>query len=99
MNKKIVELSTKRKVEIKEMSIDDVDYCNDLLSMIQEDSGSTALRGLNKSRTAWLRKGIAGGDFKDKISKTVPDTALRELSDEEKNELNMLIQDYQKLGE
>ena len=99
MSKKIVELSTKRKVEIKEMSIDDIDYCNDLLSMIQEDNGSTALRGLNKSRTAWLRRGVSGGDFKAKVEGGMSDEALKELSATEKNELNILIQDFQRLGE
>lgn len=99
MKKKIVELSTKRKVEINEMSIDDVDFCNDLLSISQNDSGNTVLKGLNKARTSWLRKGIAGGDFKVKINGNVPDSVLKELSEDEKNELNTLIQDYQKLGE
>ena len=99
MNKKIVELSTKRKIEINEMSIDDVDFCNDLLSISKDESGGTVLRGLNRARTAWLRKGIAGGDFKVKVNGDVPDSVLKELSEEEKNELNTFIQDYQKLGE
>ena len=98
MSKKIVELSTKRKVEIAEMSIDDVDYCSDLLS-ISNDNGNTVLRGMNKARTAWLRKGIAGGDFKVKVNGNVPDDVLKELSEDEKNELSSLIQEHQKLGE
>tara|TARA_Y100000401_G_scaffold112122_1_gene111165 strand:- start:865 stop:1161 length:297 start_codon:yes stop_codon:yes gene_type:complete len=98
MSKKIVELSTKRKVEICEMSIDDVDYCNDLLSVTTE-SDNTVLRGMNKARTAWLRKGIVGGDFKTKIDGSVPDSVLKELSEDEKNELIGIIQEYQQLGE
>ena len=99
MNKKIVELSTKRKVEICEMSIDDIDNCNDLLESSQGSQGQTVLKNLNKARTAWLRAGVVGGDFKVKINGEVPDSVLRELSEDEKNELNTLIQDYQKLGE
>ena len=99
MSKKIVELSTKRKVEIAEMSIDDMDYCNDIITMSQDDNGKTVIKNLNKARTAWLRKGIAGGDFKSKFNGSVSDSALKELSEDEKNELNALIQEHQKLGE
>lgn len=102
MSKKIVELSTKRKVELKMMSVDDVDTCNDIISITTDESNNTVLRGLNKSRTAWLRRGILGGDFNSKpITKNgfLSDGCIKELSEEERNELNTVIQDYQKLGE
>ena len=99
MNKKIVELSTKRKVEICEMSIDNIDGCNDLLEISQGSRGQTVIKNLNQARTAWLRAGIIGGDFKVKMNGKVPDSVLKELSEDEKNELNTFIQDYQKLGE
>ena len=102
MAKKIVELSSKRKVELKELSIDDMDYCSDLIKLETSDNGKTIVNGLNKARTAWLRKGIAGGEFnKFKTdANVVPlDSVLKELTDEEKNELSVAIQEYQKLGE
>lgn len=101
MAKKIVELSTKKKVELKEMSIDEIDFCNDATSLKQDSDGSSYITGLSKSRTAWLRRGIAGGDFKRfKIEDgVVSDSVLKQLTDDEKNELIQEIQGYQSLGE
>ena len=39
MAKKIVELKSKRKVELKEMSIDDIDICNDLTILKNDEDG------------------------------------------------------------
>jgi hypothetical protein len=63
MAKKIVELSTKRKVELKEMSLDEVDFCNDIAIVKYEDGEVSHVIGVSKTRTAWLRRGILGGDF------------------------------------
>ena len=103
MAKKNVELSSGRKIELKEMSIDDVDLCSDIAEIIYNEAGEVStVRGVSKSRTAWLRRGIAGGDFKDfslNGKGLVGDTVLKELNDAEKNELMNLIQGYQSLGE
>ena len=101
MAKKIVELKSKRKVELREMSIDDVDACNDMTVLRTDENGEAYVVGLSKARTAWLRKGIAGGDFKPfKIENDeVIDKVLRQLTEEEKNELLPLIQGHQQLGE
>ena len=103
MAKKIVELASKKKVEIKEMSIDEIDYCTDVIQLKTDESGNQIIGNMAKSRTAWLRRGIKGGDFKNfKIdSKTgfVTDNVIKQLTDEEKNELIQEIQEYQKLGE
>ncbi len=102
MAKKIVELSTKRKVELKEMSIDEVDTCQDITVLKTDENGGQYIVGISKARTAWLRRGIAGGDFK-KFKKDsngiAADNVLKELSEEEKNELVALIQEYQNMGE
>jgi hypothetical protein len=99
---KEVELSSKRKVKIKEMSIDDVDFCSDILEAIYSSSGEViAVKGLSKTRTAWLRRGIAGGDFKDFSINgrgLVNDSTLKELSESEKSELSSHIQEYQEVG-
>ena len=103
MAKKNVELKSGRKIQLKEMSIDDVDFCSDIAEIIYNDAGEVStVRGVSKSRTAWLRRGIAGGDF-DNFSLNgkglVGDTVLKELNEAEKNELMGLIQGYQSLGE
>ena len=102
MSKKTVELKSKKKIELKEMSIDEVDFCNDQSTMRYEDGEMTHITGLSKSRTAWLRRGIKGGDFKAfKTNKDgyPADSVLKQLSEEEKNELVQLVQEYQNLGE
>ena len=48
-----------------------------------------AIKNLSKARTAWIRKGIEGAD----------DKFIKSLTDDEKNELSVAIQDYQRLGE
>ena len=102
MSKKIVELKSKKKIELREMSIDEVDFCNDLAVMKYENGEVSHISGLSKTRTAWLRRGIKGGDFK--AFKTgadgyPEDSVLKQLNEEEKNELVQLVQEYQSLGE
>ena len=102
MSKKIVELKSKRKVELKEMSIDEVDFCQDLAVMKYENGEVSHVSGLSKTRTAWLRRGIKGGDFKSfetDIDGYLKDSVLKQLTEQEKNELVKLIQEYQSLGE
>ena len=101
MAKKIVELSSKKKVELKEMSIDEIDFCNDMTTLRQDEGGESYITGLSKSRTAWLRRGISGGDFKAFKAEggIVADSVLKQLTDDEKNELVKEIQGYQNLGE
>tara|TARA_Y100000310_G_scaffold254853_1_gene262040 strand:- start:3715 stop:4023 length:309 start_codon:yes stop_codon:yes gene_type:complete len=102
MSKKIVELKSKKKIELKEMSIDEVDFCNDLAVMKYEKGEMSHLSGLSKTRTAWLRRGIKGGDFsafKTDTNGYPTDSVLKQLSETEKNELVQLVQEYQDLGE
>tara|TARA_Y100000310_G_scaffold323879_1_gene384929 strand:- start:614 stop:916 length:303 start_codon:yes stop_codon:yes gene_type:complete len=95
------ELSTGRKVEIKEMSIDDMDFCLDIPTLEYKDGVAVAIKNANKARTAWIRKGLAGGDFKNWKAKgaTPSDSVIKELTDLEKDELRLLIQECQHLGE
>ena len=102
MSKKTVELKSKRKVDLKEMSCDEVDFCNDLAVMKYEDGEISHISGLSKTRTAWLRRGIKGGDFKPfkaGVDGYPEDSVLKQLTEEEKNELVQLVQEYQSLGE
>ena len=103
MDTKTVELSSKKKVKIKEMSIDDIDYCQDLTVIVYgEDNNVEHIKNVSKSRTAWIRHGLFGGDFKNwstNVKGQPADSVLKELSETEKNELMTMIQEHQKLGE
>ena len=91
-------LKSKRKVILKEMSIDDMDHCNDMLRLGVDKDGYYQ-QGINKMQTAWIRKGLSGGDFKIAINGVVPDSVIRELNETEKIELVGLIKEYNNLGE
>ena len=82
-------LSTKRKVKLKEMTIDDMDHCNDLQHICQESDGGISIYGLNKSNTAWIRKGVEGSD----------DKFIKSLNENEKIELVALVKEHNTLGE
>ena len=103
MAKKNVELASGRKVELKEMSVDEVDFCQDIAQIVYNEEGEVStVRGVSKSRTAWIRRGLAGGDFKDfslDLKGFAGDSVIKELSETEKNELMQLIQGYQNMGE
>ena len=91
-------LSTKRKVILKDMDVDDMDNAKDLCRFSQEKDGMMTVYNVNKSNTAWIRGGLIGGDFKTEINGSVPDSVIKELSDVEKGELVKLIQDFNSLG-
>jgi len=82
-------LESKRDVKIKEMSVDDIDFCNDLPQMRYENDQVVAITNLSKARTAWIRKGVDKAD----------DKFIKSLSEDEKNELSLAVQEYQRLGE
>ncbi len=89
METKKIKLKSGTSVTLKEMSVDDIDLCNDMPMLRYEDDKVVAIQNLSKARTAWLRKGTVGCD--DKI--------LRKLSEDEKTELSLLVQEFQRLGE
>ena len=102
MSKKIVELKSKKKVELREMTLDEVDYCNDLAVMKYEEGELSHISGLSKTRTAWIRRGIKGGDFKGyktNLEGYPEDSVIKQMTEDEKNELVRVIQEYQTLGE
>ena len=84
-----MKLSTGKEVKLKEMSVDDIDYCNDLPQMRYEGNEIVAIANLAKARTAWIRKGVEGAD----------DKFIKSLSEDEKNELSLAVQEHQRLGE
>jgi|TARA_R100000479_G_C6270514_1_gene159326 hypothetical protein len=86
---KSIKLATDKEVKIKEMSVDDIDFCNDIPEMKYDGDNLVAIKNLSKARTAWIRRGADGAD----------DNFIKSLNDDEKNELSIAIQDYQRLGE
>ena len=90
MAKKVIELSTKRKVELKEMSVDEIDFCSDMATIdLTDDGGVKNIGNLSKSRTAWIRRGVKGGDFNSKPyiddKGFLSDKCIKELSELEKS--------------
>ena len=84
-----MKLSTGKEPKLKEMSVDDIDYCNDLPQMRYEGNEVGAITNLAKARTAWIRKGVEGAD----------DKFIKSLSEDEKNQVSLAVQEYQRLGE
>jgi len=86
---KDIKLNSGKEVKIKEMSVDDIDFCNDIPEMRYDGDNLVAIKNLSKARTAWIRRGVEGAD----------DNFIKSLNDDDKNELSVAIQDYQRLGE
>jgi hypothetical protein len=57
--------------------------------MRYEGSEIVAITNLAKARTAWIRKGVEGAD----------DSFIKSLTEDEKNELSLAVQEHQRLGE
>ena len=92
-------LSTGRKVEIKIMPQNDIAHCEDIIEIHYEDGQATTIKNASKSKTAWIRKGLGGGDFNATINGSVPDDVFREMTQAEQDELRILIQESQYMGE
>ena len=86
---KEITLSTDKKVKLLEMSVDDIDFCNDVPEMRYDNNELVTIKNLAKARTAWIRKGVDGAD----------DKFIKSLTDDEKNEISVAVQEYQRLGE
>mgnify|MGYP003663311986 FL=1 len=78
-----------KSVKLKEMSVDDIDFCNDVPQMRYEGDQVVAITNLSKARTSWIRRGVEGAD----------DKFIKSLSEDEKNELSLAVQEFQRLGE
>ena len=97
---KEVKLLSGRKVKLKNMTIDQIDECKDIPQLLYKDGETTSIRNVYKARTAWLRCGIGGGDFDDygEVNGKTLDNVLKQLTDDEIEELVNVIQKGQVLG-
>jgi hypothetical protein len=57
--------------------------------MRYEGNEIVAITNLAKARTAWMRKGVENAD----------DEFIKSLTEDEKNELSLAVQEFQRLGE
>ncbi len=100
MNKS--QLKTGRNVIIRDISIDDIDEIEDITQVVMENGVPVSIKGLARQRTAWLRSGLAGGDFEDWGKKPngsiPPDEVLKQLSHSEKEECIVLIKESQHIN-
>jgi hypothetical protein len=72
-----------------DMSVDDIDFCNDIPQMRYENEKMVAIVNLAKARTAWIRKGVKGAN----------DEFIKSLSEDDKNNISIAVQEHQRLGE
>lgn len=72
-----------------DMSVDDIDFCNDIPQMRYENDKMVAIVNLAKARTAWIRKGVKGAN----------DEFIKSLSEDDKNNISIGVQEHQRLGE
>ena len=94
-------LKSGRKVKIRELSVDKIDELKDIIKMKYHRDGSTVVENLNAARTAWIRAGLGGGEFKGWKPNGVnpPDSVLKQLSNVEREEVFDIVQSSQIMGE
>ena len=96
-----VTLKSKRKVKIKNLTVDQIDECKDTPEIVFLQDGTQTIKNVNKAKTAWLRFGIGGGYFTDRegnpleVNGYVHDDVILQLSDKEVDELVTAIQNNQ----
>ena len=92
-------LSSGRNVIIKEIAIDIIDDLKDIPEIYFIEDGQKTIRNVNKAQTAWIRNGLGGGDFEGwkPNGSITPDDVIRQLSDQERAELVVLIQKGQQM--
>ena len=90
-------LKSGRKVKIKELSEDQIADLKDIPEVYLNSEEKVVYRKVNKAHLAWLRCGIGGGDFDDWKPNGVapPDHVLRQLTEEERVEIVLLVKECQ----
>ena len=90
-------LKSGRKVQIKELTEDQIADLKDIPEIYFIGEQKRTIRNTNKAHLAWLRSGLCGGDFDDWKPNGVapPDHVLKQLKEDERLELVVLIQECQ----
>ena len=91
-----VKLKTGKKAKVKDISVDKMDDLKDIMKFVTYPDGSSTINNVSKHRTAWLRNGLSSiGDWTAKNGEIVPDNVLKLLTEAEKDELFVKIQEKQ----
>ena len=90
-------LKSGRKVKIKELSEDQIADLKDIPIAYLNDEEKIVYRHVNKAHLAWIRCGLAGGDFDDWKPNGVapPDHVIRQLTEAERMEISALVLECQ----
>ena len=92
-------LSTGKKVLINDLGEDTIVDLKDIMEFVSYPNGSSTIKNVNKHRLAWLREGTGGlGDWKAKNGEIIEDILLKTLTEKEKDELFILVQEAQVLN-
>ena len=90
-------LKSGRKVQIKDLTEDQIADLKDIPEIYFIGEEERTIRNTNKANLAWLRCGIGGGDFDDWKPNGIapPDHVLRQLTEDERLEIVLLIKECQ----
>ena len=90
-------LKSGRKVQIKDLTEDQIADLKDIPEIYFIGDQERTIRNTNKANLAWLRCGIGGGDFDDWKPNGVapPDHVLRQLTEDERMEIVLLVKECQ----
>tara|TARA_Y100001963_G_C6731780_1_gene424333 strand:- start:598 stop:918 length:321 start_codon:yes stop_codon:yes gene_type:complete len=93
-------LKSGRKVKIRELTEDQIADLKDIPEIYFIGEEEKTIRNTNKARLAWLRCGLGGGDFTNwkPNGMAPPDSVLKQLSEDERDELVVFIQECQSLN-
>ena len=93
-------LNSGRKVKIRELSLDAIADLNDIPEMLFSNGVVTTIKYLNKAKLAWIRAGLGDGDFDNWKANGVapPDNVIKQLSQQEQDELVDVIKESQELS-
>tara|TARA_Y100000310_G_scaffold329997_1_gene400871 strand:- start:110 stop:427 length:318 start_codon:yes stop_codon:yes gene_type:complete len=92
-------LSTGIKILIKDLGEDKIVELKDIMEFVSYPNGSSTVKYVNKHRLAWIREGVIGlGEWKAKNGEIIGDKLLKTLTELEKDELFILIQEAQVLN-
>ena len=92
MKKEKFKLASGKEVQLLEMSVDDIDFCNDVPIVMANDDGSSSIRNMSAARTAWIRRGVKGAN--DKFIKGLSEDDKNELDNAEYKALKIKFEEY-----
>lgn len=90
-------LNSGKKVGIKDLSVDTIDTIKDMQNIVFKDGKPVTIEGTYKTRTAWIRAGLGKLDGNVYNGEGVPDDILKSLSEDDKDELALIVQKAQEL--